>query len=280
VRAAAAPERGHRAAWFPCACCPPNLMRMLGSWEQYLATTDDDGIRIHQFATADIAGDTPSGPVRLAMRTEYPADGRVVVEVVESPGGPWSLAVRVPQWARGSTMRDDEGAPAPVEPGRYWSSGSREWRAGDTVALELDMRPRLTVADPRIDAVRGCVALERGPLVYCVEGADLPAGVALEEVRLDADAVPSAVARPDLGPSIVGLDVPATRRRFDDPAWPYAAPGALDPAVRETGDGPVDRSIRLRAIPYFAWANRAVDGMRVWIPLRTSEASEASEPLR
>ena len=264
VRAAAEAGHGERSSWFPCACCPPNLMRMLGSWEQYLATTDEAGIRVHQFAAADIAAETAAGPVRLAMRTDYPWDGRVVLEVVETPAAAWSLSLRVPAWASGSTVVDTTGDVRPVEAGTYWSSGSRPWRAGETVTLELDLRPRVTEPDPRIDAVRGTVALERGPLVYCIETADLPAGVELEQVRLEPGAQPSPVDRADLGPGIVGLDTTAIRRGFDDAPWPYESDGPHG----ATGDGSRDAAVELRAIPYFAWANRSVEAMRVWIPVR------------
>jgi DUF1680 family protein len=247
IRAAAAPGHGERASWFPCACCPPNLMRMLASWNQYLVTSDQDGICVQQYANAEIVADTPAGPVRLSMATDYPWDGRVRVEVLEAPDSAWSLSLRVPAWSRASTIRSGDAAPTPIPAGRYWASGPRAWQPGDAVVLDLDMTPRVTVPDPRVDAVRGCVALERGPLVYCIETADLPAGVALEEVRVDRDVQPAPVERADLASPLVGLTVPAVQASFD---------------------GQDERSIEVGAIPYFAWANRSVQAMRVWIPVR------------
>jgi DUF1680 family protein len=97
----------------------------------------------------------------------------------------------------------------------------------------------VTVPHPRIDAVRGCLALERGPVVYCLESADLPAGVELEDVVLDPAARPAEEPRPDIAPSMVGLTIPADGSAPD-----------------------------LRAVPYFAWGNRSVEAMRVWIPGR------------
>ena len=247
VRAAAAPGRGERAAWFPCACCPPNLMRLIGSWEQYLATSDEGGIQVHQYAPSDIRSETDHGVIRLSIDTAYPWEGRVIVRLIETPASPWSLSLRVPAWSGSATVRDGTAGTQPVPAGSRWASGSRTWQAGDTVVLDLDMRPRVTSPDPRIDAVRGCVALERGPLVYCLETADLPGGVSLEDVRLAPGVEPSPVARTDLGQSIVGLEMPAVRR---------PAEGAGEAAIDVT------------AIPYFAWANRSVEAMRVWIPLR------------
>jgi DUF1680 family protein len=252
VRAAAAPGHGERSSWFPCACCPPNLMRTLASWDQYLATTDQEGIQLQQYANAEIAADLPEGPVRLSVETDYPWDGRVRVEVLDAPSAPWSLSLRVPAWSGASWVTDGEQDRAPARAGTYWSSGDRAWRAGDVVVLDLDMTPRITIPDPRIDAVRGCVALERGPLVYCIETADLPPGVTLEEVTVAPDLRPEPVDRPDLAPGVVGLALPAAQVPFD---------------------GTPERPIDIGAIPYFAWANRAVEAMRVWIPVR-SEPSD------
>jgi DUF1680 family protein len=271
VRAAAAAGHGERHSWFPCACCPPNLMRTLGSWQQYLATADEDGVRVHQYATAELTAETPGGSVRLATRTDYPWDGRVVVEVLDTAPAPWSLSLRIPAWAHGSTILDGDGVAGAVDPGSYWTSGRRTWQAGDTVTLDLDMRPRLITPDPRIDAVRDCVALERGPLVYCIETADLPSGVVVEEVRLEPGVVPTPVSREDVAGQIVGLDLPAVRRRVAGLPWPYDQPGQVDQAIGDAGDGVGETTIGLRAIPYFAWANRAVEAMRVWIPLRHEE---------
>ena len=248
VRAAAAPGHGERANWFPCACCPPNLMRMVASWDQYLVTTDPGGIQVQQFAPADVSVDTEAGPVRLSMATEYPWDGRVRIEVTEAPAAPWSLSLRIPGWSATSTVTDPSGTTSSAKPVTYWSSGARVWQPGESVVLELDMAPRVTVPDPRIDAVRGCVALERGPLVYCLETADLPPGVELEEVRVDADVKPVPIERTDLAVPLIGLTVPAVRQPFD---------------------GAEGSPIEVGAIPYFAWANRAVDAMRVWIPVRS-----------
>jgi hypothetical protein len=252
VRAAAAPDHGQRAEWFPCACCPPNLMRVLAAWNQYLATTDQGGIQIQQYANAEIAADLTAGHVRLSVETDYPWDGRVRIGVLAAPGAPWSLSLRVPAWSRASTITDGVRDPMAVPAGTYWTSGPREWRAGDVITLDLDMTPRVTVPDPRIDAVRGCVALERGPLVYCLETADTPPGVALEEIRVAGDVRPSPIDRSDLATGVVGLALPAYRASFD---------------------GGAERPIDIEAIPYFAWANRTVEAMRVWIPVR-SESSD------
>src|SRR5262249_23187247 len=150
-------ERRHR--WNPVACCPPNIMRLLASLQQYLATVTETGIQLHQYATSTIR----TGSVELAVETNYPWSGTIAVEVVSPGESEWRRSRRVPAWPRSAPL-DGE----PVAPGGY-ADLPRRWRAGDRVVLELDVVPRLTAANPRIDAVRGCVALERGPIVYCIE---------------------------------------------------------------------------------------------------------------
>lgn len=269
--AAAAPGHGERASWYPCACCPPNLMRTMASWEQYLATTDDTGIQVHQYANAEIEAVTAAGPVRLGVETDYPWSGHVNVVVRDAPDGAWSLSLRVPAWARGSTVTEGTGEARPVVAGSPWESGPRTWRAGDAIVLDLGMEPRVTAPHPRIDAVRGCVALERGPLVYCVESADLPDGVGLEDVYLVGDGGPTAVSRPDLGATVIGLDAPAVHRSHASGSWPYAE---QEPGQDKGGSA---RPVRIQAIPYFTWANRSVEAMRVWVPLQPDEAAEAPQ---
>src|SRR5262249_47023698 len=151
-------ERRHR--WNPVACCPPNVMRLLASLHQYLATVTESGVQLHQYAPSTVHTAVPAaGPVELAVETGYPWSGTVAIDGA-SPGEPeWTLSLRVPAWARSATL-DGE----PVAPGEY-AALTRRWQAGDRIVLELDVSPRLTAPNPHIDAVRGCVALERGPIV-------------------------------------------------------------------------------------------------------------------
>ena len=259
-RSGATHADGARAPWYPCACCPPNLMRLLASWEQYLATSDDDGIQVHQYATASIAAEPGAGPVRLAVTTDYPWSGRIEVRVEETPAEPWTLSLRISSGARAARL-SLPGVPARAVHGAI-ATERRGWRPGDVIVLDLELATTVTPSDPRIDATRGCVALQRGPLVYCIETADLPDGPELEDIEVDATVRPAVEDRPDLAPGIVGLTMPAHLRRS---------------GVRS---GAASESIELRAIPYFAWANRSVEAMRVWIPAanggQPGDASDAN----
>jgi uncharacterized protein len=239
---------GHRAPWFACACCPPNLMRTLSAWEAYLATTDPTGIQVQQYASAQIAAPLPGGgDAVLRVDTDYPWSGRVTVTILETADEPWTLGLRVPGWCRDAVLVDGDET-IEIAAGVRIAERRRVWRAGDSVVLELAMPVRVTTPDPRVDAIRGTLAIERGPLVYCIETADLPPRVELEELEIDASVRPEPVPRDDIAAGLVGLRLTAFRR--------------------SPSGGSASQPLEIVAIPYFAWGNRAVEAMRVWIPRR------------
>jgi uncharacterized protein len=245
-----------RAGWFGVACCPPNIMRTIASLGSLLATTADDGVQIHQYATSAITAELPSGAMRLAVATDYPWDGRIEITVEAAPDQDLTLALRIPEWcADAKALVAGAGAAEACEPGTYLRLG-RRWTAGDCVVLDLPMPVRRTAAHNRVDAVRGCVAIERGPLVYCLEQADHPAAVVIDDIQL-ADGDCTAVWRPDLLGGVTAVQ-----------AAGETTPGAMPLYQTKTADdGQPGRLAWLTAIPYFAWANRGPGSMRVWIPL-------------
>ena len=257
-----------RASWFPVSCCPPNLMRFLATWPDMLATVDDGGIQIHQFATASIEAPLQSGTVRLSTSTAYPWDGNVSISIDASIAEPWTLSIRVPAWCPGATA-SIEGEQPILGSGPGTIQITRVWIAGDRVALVMQMPARATVPDPRIDALRGTIALQRGPLVYAVEDADLPAGASVESIEVEAEPRLEVVSErpPELGElgELRSIVLEAELRHdaaVNAGEWPYRdAPAPVAPAVRA----------RIRAVPYFAWGNRTGLGMRVWLPTKTRD---------
>ncbi|MFI5698175.1 glycoside hydrolase family 127 protein [Kribbella sp. NPDC051586] len=212
---------GGRQPWFGTACCPPNVMRTLSSLDQLVATADDDGVQVQLYAPASVAVDLPVGRVAFEVATEYPWQGTVRVRITATPNEAWTLGLRIPAWADSHRLTIN-GVDGPLR---------RVWSVGDEVVLELPVAARRTRADDRIDSVRGCVAIERGPLVYCFEQQD-------HDVVLDETAVVAGELvereRPDLLGGVTTVE----------------APGRDEP---------------LTAIPYYAWANRTVGPMTVWI---------------
>ena len=247
------PAHGRRG-WFECACCPPNIMRTLASLDGYLASTDEDGVQLHLYARSEVT----AGAVRLSVETDYPWDGRIRVRIDETTDAEWTLSLRVPAWARGATLTV-AGDPREAAPGSY-AAVRRTWRAGEVAELTLPMEVRVVAADDRIDAVRGCVAIERGPLVYAVEQVDQPEGVVVDDARIDVAGRPEAEHRLDLLGGVTVVTVAGRARRHEAAPWPYP------PASGSAGGDVSGDRVQLTAVPYFAWANRELGPMRVWLP--------------
>jgi uncharacterized protein len=251
-----------RKEWHLVACCPPNVMRLLASLGHYVATRDRAGLQVHQYAPARIATSLTSGQgVRLHMETRYPWEGSVRLTVEEATGGPWTLALRVPAWCgRASARMNGSAVDASPATDGYLRLG-RSWRAGDVVELDLSMDAMFIEPHPAIESTRGCVAIERGPLVYCLEQAD-QGDAPIAELEIDASATPAARWDAGLLQGVVTVGAPGFH--VDTSSWRERLyrPVGSEPSPRR-------RRIDLTAIPYYAWANRAAGAMRVWIPRAT-----------
>jgi hypothetical protein len=242
-----------RQEWYACACCPPNVMRTIALIGHYLATMDSGGAQIHQYASARLH----TRQAALSIDTDYPWEGRIVIGVEQSAADPWTLSLRIPAWCQGAEVHINDARPLAVAGGTY-AAVERYWRAGDTVTLTLPMPPRLTAPHPRVDALRGCLAIERGPLVYCLEAADHEPGLNLADVRLQPEAPLQTHWRADLLGGMTVIEAQgavADVRRWSDSLYQPAAAGAA-----------AGRAIKLTAIPNYAWAQRTPGQMRVWIP--------------
>jgi len=245
-------DPGRRRVWFSCACCPPNIMRLTASLEHYLATESRSSLYIHQYTGSRLAG----ADLDLEVTTDYPWSGAVRVRVHAAPSATRGVALRIPAWSRNTrfTVNDDPER-AVVPPGYLLLR--RRWQPGDVVTLQLDMMPRWTYPDRRVDAVRGCVAIERGPLVYCFEQADQLDGIAVDDLAVRSGSLlgERRVTLPGVGETIQ-----VTAEAVESAGVPRRAPRAAR-APRPRGT-----PISAVAIPYFQWDNRDGRAMRVWMP--------------
>ncbi|MEA3344844.1 MAG: glycoside hydrolase family 127 protein, partial [Chloroflexota bacterium] len=248
-----------RAEWYSCACCPPNVMRQIAAVGHYMATANETGVQIHQYASARIEAELKTGQhVVLRVETDYPWDGRVKVTVEETNGAAWQLMLRVPGWCEGASLQVNDRAVEQPSPGGIYAAVERDWQAGDVIELDLPIVPRLTAPNPRIDAIRGSLAIERGPLVYCLEQIDQEPDLDLLDVRIASEASLQAARHKDLLGGVVTIE--AQGAGVDIGAWQdelYRSAPVKDLPQRE---------VTLTAVPYYAWANRGPGTMRVWIP--------------
>ena len=253
-------KRIQRMAWPWTPCCPPNIMRLLAVLDHYIATSDGDGLQIHQYVPSVIRfpGSGATGR-KLTMETQYPWEGEIAIRIDETDAEPWTLSLRVPAWSDDATLSvNGEQIPDSQRDNGYLSV-SRAWQAGDQVAFTLPMEPTLYEAHPMVDSTRCSVSIQRGPLVYCLEQPDQEEGV--DVLRTQISTTDEMVAK--WNPELLGgvMTVEASGYAMGDAPWDEAL-------YRRVGEGaqPTRRPAKLTAIPYFVWANRGPSAMRVWIP--------------
>ena len=248
-----------RREWHQVACCPPNVMRLLASLGHYVATRDAAGLQIHQYSAGRIAAEVAPGR-RTALRIEsaYPWEGGVRLTIEEGNGEPWQLSLRVPGWSAAATMRVNGGASDTIPSASGYLRLDRAWARGDVVELDWRVAPRFVEAHPWLESTRGCVAIERGPLVYCVEQADHPTA-SVADLEVDTTSPLASEWAPGLLGSVVV--VRGAGAAVDTSSWSERLYRPL-----ERRAAPARRRVDLVAIPYHAWANREAGAMRVWIP--------------
>jgi uncharacterized protein len=245
----------HREEWLYCPCCPSNLSRMLASVGGQLYSTSADGLWAHLFAgsTAQVA---PGGtPLTIAQETQYPWDGAVKFTFTPERPVTFTFHLRVPGWCDHFSLKLN-GKALDLQPeANGYLAIPREWQAGDTLEYNLDMPVKAIYANPNVRQLLGRIAIQRGPIVYCLEGVD-HASIVLDRISVDAGQVPGFTVsyQPDLLGGVAVIK--GQGLRLDD--------AAADNALYHTTQ-PCHTPIELTAIPYCVWDNRAAGEMRVWL---------------
>lgn len=249
-----------RREWFPCPCCPPNVTRLLSSVGHYFATKNQQGIQVHLYGSAVISAEMqPGHRATLRMDTAYPWQGRVKLTVEEAGTLPWLLALRIPAWCDEVSIDINGRSLGAVHTEAGYAIIERRWKEGDRVTLELPMAARLTEAHPRIDPTRCSVAIERGPIVYCLEQCDQPESINIHDVQIDEKGALRDSWESDLLDGVMTVQAPGYT--LDVSSWQAQLYRPLSDAHSVKRE-----PISLTAVPYFAWANREPGAMRVWIP--------------
>ena len=244
----------HRQPFFDCACCPPNVARLLSSLGHYVYGTEaDKALYVHLYASGEGCATLGSRRVCLIQATEYPWDGTVDLAVGLDKPTRFELALRIPGWCRKHALRlNGKAVAAPVRKG--YARLRRTWNDGDRVTLALAMPVERVAANPAVDAAAGKVALQRGPVVYCLEACDH--AVDVRAIRLpDRARLTPRFDKRLLGGTVVieGKARAVPMREWKDRLYRPQAAGATAPAA-------------IRAIPYCLWDNRKAGTMAVWLP--------------
>lgn len=238
-----------RKDWFDCSCCPTNVIRFIPAMPGLIYSKTDDTIFVNLYAANDATVDLKDQAVQVSQETSYPWDGKVKLTVDPDEAGEFTMKFRVPGWARNEVLPSDlyhyankvdesstitvngEAIDAVAENGYY--TLTREWKAGDVVNLEFPMEVRKVIANPLVEEDQGKMSLEYGPIVYAVEEIDNKGD--FDNIKLTANDQFNVEMRPDLlgGVSTISND-------------------------------------KLTAIPYYAWSNRGIGKMKVWLPTETN----------
>jgi DUF1680 family protein len=250
----------HRVPWFACPCCPPNLGRILASLGNYLYSTSEDGVWVHLYTQSTAKVAVNGQDIEVRQVTQYPWDGAMQLDLSLAQPQTFTLHLRIPGWCDRWNLRVN-GAPLdnPPQPTKGYIALRREWRSGDRVNLTLDMPIQSVWAHPAVRQMQGRMALQRGPLVYCLEGVDHE-GVGLDRIAVDPAAITNFAIehQPDLLGGVTVLR--GAGSLIDTAGW--------DDALYRRNQPSTTRSIDVFAIPYCVWDNRAPGEMRVWF--RTS----------
>ncbi|MEZ0327421.1 MAG: glycoside hydrolase family 127 protein [Fimbriimonas sp.] len=237
-----------RVPWFLCACCPPNIARLIGNLAHYAVGASSDTLYLHVPVGFEADVELGGGPVHLSCKSNYPWSGEM--EVIISPDHPrdFAVAVRIPGWADDVSF-DIENAVEEAEYQNGYAVFRRTWQAGDKLKIEFEMEPKWIEADPRVRDNLGRAALMRGPLVYCAEQHDVTYTPQL--FMADTEAPVELGQNASLGVTTMVVEGACEVELF--PEGLYAEVGATDVAGSTA-----------TYIPFYAWNNRGATNMQVW----------------
>lgn len=243
----------HRKPWYGCACCPTNIVRVMPQVPGYAYARSDDGIWVNLYMAGEATIPLRSGEVKLAVDTKYPWDGRVKINVAPKTPAEFAVSLRVPEWCEKATVSVNGTAIANPTMNKGYAVIRRQWNTGDAIEMDMPMPVRRIQAHPNVAANRGRIALQRGPMVFCLEAVDN--GGKVFDLVLPRDSELKTEFEPDMLGGILtvkarGLKYPA--RDWKDKLY-LPTPAQAEP-------------VELTAVPYCVWDNRAPGEMTVWIP--------------
>ena len=249
-----------RNPWYEVTCCPPNLERTFASLPGYFYSTSADGLYVHFYDNSELNWHLENGiGLKVTQKTNYPWDGDIGITVTPAQPSEFTFYVRVPGWVERAQVLVNNRAQGSATPGEYLPI-RRRWLAGDVIQLKLEVVPEVIRANPRVAEDTGRVAIQRGPLIYCLEEIDQPGSISLSDVAVNPGRDPAEQFQSEfrsdlLGGMVVLHHTGAVYQRESPQKALYARYG---------GESAKTRKVPLTFIPYYAWANRRATAMQVW----------------
>jgi DUF1680 family protein len=239
-------------------CCPPNVVRTIAEVSNYAYSVSDNSIWVNLYGSNQLSTKLKDGsPVQLTQETDYPWEGQVHIKMQKTPGKPFVLRLRIPQWCNKASIKiNGRLNDIPVVAGEYLAL-QQNWKAGDVITLDMDMPVTLIESNPLVEETRNQVAVKRGPVVYCLESGDFPKGVNIFNIILpvkDNLQPKKAIIEKSRLVVLEGTGLVQNETRWDN---------ALYREIKADL-----KSIPVKLIPYYAWANRGESDMTVWMLLQ------------
>jgi DUF1680 family protein len=257
-----------RKEWFGTACCPSNIARLVASLGDYVYGVSEKDIYVNLFIGSSTSLTIQDTKVNLRQITDYPWNGKVSLEVTPAKKSSFTLRIRIPGWLKGQAVPGDlyqfkemmpvqlsillNGVSIPYKEEEGYAVIDREWKMGDKITFELPLEIKRVMARPEVKAAKNRVALQRGPLIYCVEGTDNE-GKAWNFVLPDNESIKTNFDEKMLG-GIMTL-------QFNAPTVKISADGLNVSTSKQN----------ITAIPYFSWCNRGQTPMQVWLPTKMED---------
>ncbi len=246
-----------RTEYISCFCCPPNTLRTLCEAQDYAYSIEKGGVYVNLYGGNTLNTNIEGvGEITLTQKTDYPWDGAVNISVDKLKGKKqFEIKLRVPDWCTEGAKITVNGEEQNIETkaGTY-ATVNRTWKKGDVVSINMPMRTRIVEANPLVEESRGQVAVQRGPIVYCLESNDL-GGLSIDDIAIPLDAKFTPVDMTIDGSRIKALEGEVINR--SEPSW-------LRQLYREATTK--KQMVKVRLIPYYAWGNRGKSEMTVWMP--------------
>lgn len=262
-----------RSAWFSCACCITNMTRFLPSMPGYIYAQNANDLYVNLFVSNNATIKLKSTDVTLTQQTEYPWQGKVAINVAPAKTSDFALHIRIPGWAKNEPVTTSNlytfinegetnipiyvnGQEVNYSMQKGYAVIKRTWKKGDKITLEFPMDIQKVTANSNVKADIGRLALQRGPVVYCIESADQKDSTVMSIVA-DTNSVFNAVYKPNVLNGITEL----TFKGYE-----------------VTKDNQQTQQQTITAIPYYSWNNRGAGEMEVWIPYKPGIAKPKPEP--
>ncbi|HEY0679522.1 MAG TPA: beta-L-arabinofuranosidase domain-containing protein, partial [Chitinophagaceae bacterium] len=238
-------------------CCPPNVVRTIAEVSNYAYSISDKGLWINLYGSNALNTKLKDGTgVQLLQQTDYPWDGRVTIKIENDPKKRFSVFLRIPGWSKNATLKVNGEAQKLPSPGEY-AEINKTWQKGDVIELIMPMPAVMMEANPLVEETRNQVAVKRGPIVYCLESADVPAGYKVFDIGLKPGTEFKTVKLNISGSNIVTLECNGQ----------FAGNGKWnDQLYKEIVAD--NQKIPVRLVPYYSWGNRGHAEMAVWLPRR------------